>query len=296
VLKTICPKKAMAFFVAFLILGMAASGRVFAQAAPQASPAGSGEAAIGSAEAAKPQKPRRKLPTGLLELQGFKYPVYLYVPEGLEQEKKYPLLVMVPSETDSAEKQLEYILPVAKSLECFVLATYNLWPKQGTPYEIDRWLLGIKNDMSKRFPIDASKIYAIGRNSGGSYAAYLITAYPEEFSGAALLGEAWEGPFMELLKPRVSAGDQMPVVAAFTADQQTTKIKNEKWVLEYQQKGYPVSVMDLPAGQDFDSSDFKVSLLEWLDQKSQSWKLIREEQHKTFKQRFKKGVKEFFEV
>lgn len=295
-LKTICPKKAIAFFAAFLILGCGGVETGFAQNSLQAAPSISNESGPDSAQVAQPQKPKRKLPTGLLELQGFKYPVYLYVPEGLEMEKKYPLLVMIPSETESAEKQLEYIMPVAKSLECFVLATYNLWPKQGMPYEIDKWLLKIKNDMTQRFPVDASKIYAIGRGSGGSYAAYLITAYPSEFSGAALLGEAWEGQFSELLKPRVSAGDQMPVVAAFTADQQANKTKNEKWVLEYQQKGYPVAVMELPDGENFDSSDFKVRLLEWLDQKGQAWKLVREEQNKTFKQRFKRGVKEFFEV
>lgn len=281
------PKKAVAFFVAFLIWGYAVTpGQGFAQTAP----------ALASADApAAAAKPKRKLPTGLLELSGYKVPVFLYVPEGLEADKKYPFLVMVPSETHPAEKQLEYILPVAKSLECFVLAV-NAWPKEGEPFIFDRWLLGVKNDAMMRFPIDSSKVYAIGLNLGGHYAAYLISAYPKDFSGAALLGEAWEGRYVQLFKPRASAGDQMPVVAAFTANQQDNKIKNEKWVLEYQQKGYPVHVMDVPAEQGFDSTDFKVSLLEWLDQKSQAWKLVREEQSKTFKQRFKKGVKEFFEV
>ena len=147
-----------------------------------------------------------------------------------------------------------------------------------------------------RFPVDPSKIYAIGLKSGGHYAAYLITSYPNDFSGAALIGEAWEGMYSPYLKPRGSAGEQMPVVAAFTANQQDTKTKNEKWVLEYQQKGYPVQLMTPAEGQDFNSDEFKVLLLEWLDQKGQAWKLIREEKNKTFKQRFKKGVKEFFVV
>ena len=78
---------------------------------------------------------------------------------------------MVPSETDSAEEQIDYMIPTAKSLECFVIAPYNNWP-QDTPYEIDRWLLKIKNEISLRYPIDSSKVFAMGRNRGGEYAAY----------------------------------------------------------------------------------------------------------------------------
>ena len=279
---------------ALLILGSLLAGNAFAQMTGAVTPAEK-SAQISSAQTAKAEKPKRTLPTGLLELKGFKDPVYLYSPEGLEADKKYPLLFMVPSESMPAEKQLEYILPTAKSLECFVLAT-SAWPREGTPYEFDRWLLKVKNDIVLRFPIDASKIYALGMNEGGHYAAYLITAYPEEFSGAALIGGAWEGQFTELLKPSSDAGKQMPVVAAFTTDQKDKQTQNEKWMLEYQQKGYPVQLLNPPVGQDFNSSEFKVSILEWLDQKGQAWKLVREEKNKTFKERFKKGVKDFFEV
>jgi len=288
-------RKKIKTFAAFLILAHLLNMSAFAQMSPVVAPSEPGSPSdVGSIK--ETEKPKRDLPTGLLELTGFKDPVFLYVPEGLEKDKKYPLLFMTPGESATAESSLEYILPTAKSLECFVLATGSLLPRQGIPFELDRWLLKIKNDLMQRFPIDPSKIYAIGRNSGGHYAAYLITAYPGDFSGAALVGEAWSGLFEDVLKPRVSAGDQMPVVVAFATDQQDTKIKNEKWVLEYQQKGYPVEVMVPPAGQDLNSPDFTVTLLEWLDKKSQAWKLIREEQNKTFKQRLKKGVKEFFEI
>ncbi len=280
---------------ALLILGCFLSGNAFAQAvAPAQAGEKSGQVAA-SDTVIKAEKPKRKLPSGLLELTGFKSQIFLYAPEGLEAEKKFPLLVMAPNDSYSAEKQLEYIVPVAKSLECFVLVL-NAWPKEGVPYEFDRWLLKVKNDIVMRFPIDPSKIYAIGLKSGGHYAAYLISAYPEDFSGAALIGEAWEGVYAPVIQPRTAAGQQMPVVAAFTADQQETKTKNEKWVLEYQQKGYPVQIMTPAEGQNFDSSEFKVAILEWLDQKGQAWKVVREEQNKTFKQRLKKGVKEFFEV
>ena len=288
-------RKEIASFAAFLILGHFLSGVALAQLATPMQSAKKNAPALASNETSEMEKPKRALPKGLLELKGFKDPVYLYAPEGLEADKKYPLLVMIPSQTDSPEKQLEYMVPTAKSLECFVLAPHNAWP-QDTPYEIDRWLLKVKNEIMQRFPIDPSKVFAIGRNSGGQYAAYLITAYPAEFSGAALIGEGWEGFFTSLLKPRKNAVDQMPVVAAFTADQQKQKTKNEKWVLEYQRLGYPVQIMTPPEGQDFNSPEFKVALLEWLDQKSKAWKLVREEKNKTLKQRLKKGIKDFFEV
>ncbi len=280
---------------ALLILGCFLTGHAFAQMPVATQPAEKSDSVVSSEAAVKPTKLKRKLPSGLLELTGFKSQVFLYAPEGLETEKKYPLLVMVPNDSYTAEKQLEYIVPTAKSLECFVLVL-NAWPKESVPFDFDRWLLKVKNDITLRFPVDPSKIYAIGLKSGGHYAAYLISSYPDEFSGAALIGEAWEGIYAPVLRPRVNAGQQMPVVAAFTADQKDIQTQNEKWVLEYQQKGYPVQVLNPPAGQDFNSPEFKVSILEWLDQKGQAWKLIREEQNKTFKQRFKKGVKDFFEV
>ena len=281
---------------ALLILGCFLTGNAFAQMSVSPASSEKGDMASSVEAPIQAEKPKRKLPTGLLELTGFNDPVYFYSPEGLEADKKYPLIVMVPGEGMPAEKLLEYILPTAKSLECFVLAT-STWPRDGgAPTTLDSWLLKVKNDITLRFPIDSSKIYAFGVNAGGHYAAYLITAYPNDFSGAALVGEAWEGLFTDLLVPSSDAGKQMPVVAAFTADQKDKQIQNEKWVLEYQRKGYPVQVMNPPEGQDLNSSEFKVALLEWLDQKGQAWKLIREEKNKTFKQRFKKGVKEFFEV
>ena len=285
-------RKETVSFSAFLILGCFLTSAAFAQ---MTAPVHAAEQKDTASSQTQIEKPKRKLPTGLLQLQGFKDPVYLYVPEGLEAEKKYPLLVMVPSETHTPEEQLEYMVPTAKSLECFVLAPHNTWPKD-TPYEIDKWLLKVKSEIMSRFPIDSSKVFAIGRDYGAQYAAYLVTAYPEEFSGAALMGEAWEGPFTSLLKPRQNAVEQLPVVAAFTADQQNQKTKNEKWVLEYQRLGYPVQVMTPPEGQDFNSPEFKVAVLEWLDQKAKAWKLVREEKNKTLKQRLKKGIKDFFEV
>lgn len=279
---------------ALLILGCFLAGNAFAQMSVAPSSSEKGDMA-GSVEApVQAEKPRRKLPTGLLELTGFKTKVYPYSPEGLEADKKYPLLFMIPSEGMSEQELLEYILPTAKSLECYVLVVGG-WPR-GASSIFDQWLLKVKNDITLRFPIDLSKIYAFGIEKGGHYAAYLATVYPDEFSGVALLGDAWEGEYSQLLTPSSDAGKQMPVVAAFTADQKDKQIQNEKWVLEYQRKGYPVQVVNPPEGQDLNSSEFKVSILEWLDQKGQAWKLIREEKNKTFKQRFKKGVKEFFEV
>lgn len=275
------------FLAAFLILGNVGIGSGLAQSALAFS-----DKRVASSEVVKP---KRKLPTGLLELKGFKYLVYVYVPAGLETDRKYPLLFMVPSETDTAEKQLEAMIPLAKSLECFLLVPHNVWSKD-TPFENDRWLLKIKNEVIPRFPIDPSRVYAIGRNSGGHYAAYLITAYPNEFSAAALLGEAWEGSFSKLLKPRKSVGQQMPVVAAFPADQPQKKQINEKWALEYQRLGYPVQIMDVPAGQNINSDEFKSQVIQWLDQKGQAWKLIRDQKNKSFKQRFKRGIADFFAV
>ena len=133
------PRNRNSFFAAFLILVSVFLRPAFAQVAAGTI---SSTATNAVSNAAQAEKPKQKLPVGISEITGYQYPVYLYAPKTIQSNKKYPLLFMVPSQTDTAEKQLEAMIPVAKSLECFVLAPYNAWP-QDVPFDTDRWLLKV---------------------------------------------------------------------------------------------------------------------------------------------------------
>ena len=235
-------------------------------------------------------------PSGLLQVEGFKYPVYLFVPKDYKLDRTYSMILIAPAEFIKAEQQIEYLTGLAQRKSVFILAPYVLWPKSGTvPYSLDEWLLSVKKDMVQRFPINKKRVYLVGKGSGAQYAAYLAVKYPHEFAAAALLGEAWDGPFSKLVEPRPGALDQIPFYVALKADGDA-KLRNQVWFDKLQQKGYPIHLVNYKTDEELDSLDFKKSFFEWIEETSQSWAVAAASSQKNWKGKFKKGVKDFFAV
>ena len=256
---------------------------------PEAIPAG--EIIPGEATTSSPV-----VPSGLLEVDGYKYPVYLFVPKDYKTDRTYAMIMIAPAEFAKAEKQIEYLTGLAQRKSLFILAPYVLWPKSGTtPYTLDEWLLYVKNDIMGRFPIDKKRVFLVGRGSGAQYAGYLAVKYPHEFSAAALLSEAWDGPFSKLVDPQSSAADQMPFYIALKAGGDA-KARNQAWFDKFQQKGYPIHLVDYKMDEELDQLEFKKSVFDWLEANSQNWAVSVASSRKTWKGKFKKGVKDFFAV
>lgn len=235
-------------------------------------------------------------PSGLLEVNGFKYPVYLFVPKDYKTDRAYAMIMIAPAEFVKAEQQIEYLTGLAQRKSIFILAPYVLWPKSGaTPYSLDDWLLSVKKEVLQRFPINKKRVYLLGKGSGAQYAAYFAVKYPQEFAAAALLGEAWDGPFSKLVEPRSDAMDQLPFYVALKADGDA-QARNQAWFDKLQQKGYPVHLVDYKTDEELDQLDFKKAVFEWLEATSQSWAVSQAESQKGWKGKFKKGVKDFFAV
>jgi pimeloyl-ACP methyl ester carboxylesterase len=256
---------------------------------PEAIPAGEIIPGAGPASSAT-------VPSGLLEVDGYKYPVYLFVPKDYKLDRTYAMIMIAPAEFAKAEQQIEYLTGLAQRKSLFILAPYVLWPKSGTtPYTLDEWLLSVKKDILERFPINKKRVYLVGKGSGAQYAGYLAVKYPQEFSAVALLGEAWDGPFSQLVDPQSDAVDQVPFYVALKADGDA-KARNQAWFDKLQQKGYPIHLVDYQTDAELDQLDFKKSVFDWLEATSQSWAVSAANSQTGWKGKFKKGVKDFFVV
>jgi len=235
-------------------------------------------------------------PSGLVEVSGYKYPVYLFAPKDYKTDRTYAMIMLAPAESAKAEQQVEYLTGLAQRRSIFILSPYVLWPKEGdTPYTLDQWLLTVKKDVIERFPIDRKRVYLVGKGSGAHYAAYMAVKYPREFAAVALLGEAWDGQFSQLVDPRKDAVNQVPFFVALKAGSDA-KARNQVWFDKLQQYGYPLHLVEYQTDDEPNQIEFKKTAFEWMESMSKSWKASVAQSQQGWKGKFKKGVKDFFAV
>ncbi|MDD5226627.1 MAG: hypothetical protein PHV97_05555 [Candidatus Omnitrophica bacterium] len=280
-----------------------------AQSAPASVPPVQGIPAVASAKKPVPVAPKTASkempadqvftasnPSGLVEVSGYKYPVFLFAPKDYKTDRTYAMIMVAPAENAKAEQQIEYLTGLAQRRSIFILAPYVLWPKQGdTPYRLDEWLLTVKKDVMERFPISKKRVYLVGKDLGGHYAAYMAIKYPKEFAAAALLGQAWDGPFSQLIDPKSGAANQVPFFVALKAGGDV-RDRNQVWFDKLQQKGYPLHLVDYKTDEEFNDLEFKKTVFDWMEAAGQSWEATVAQSHQGWKGKFKKGVKDFFAV
>jgi len=235
-------------------------------------------------------------PYGVIEVKGYKYPVYLYAPKDYKTDRTYSLIMMAPAESVKAQEQIAYLTGLAQRRSVFILSPHVLWPKPGdTPYELDKWLFEVKRDIVERFPINRKRVYLFGKNSGAHYAAYLATQHPQEFSAVALFGEAWDGPFSQLIIPSSDPVKQVPFYIALKTGSDA-KARNQAWFDRLQKKGYVLYLTEYPTEETLNDLEFKKTAYEWLEEASQSWIAEVAKRHQGWKGQLKKGFREFFTV
>lgn len=248
-------------------------------------------------EKAQAPQPVNPFPTGLFQITDYKYPVLFYAPSEYRPDRTYPLVIVAPSEGAKAQEGIAYLKGLADRRSVFILSTEGVAPQSGsTPYALDDWLIQIKKDIMKRFPINSKKIYLLGRDTGAHYAAYLAVKYPQEFTGAALIGAAWAGVYEKLILPSSNPEKQMPFFIVFRADQADVQKKNEVWLAKFQAKGYPLKYTEVKNADETGALEFKKDMFDWLDTTSQSWSATVAKSRTGFKSKFKQGLKDFFAV
>jgi len=135
----------------------------------------------------------------------------------------------------------------------------------------------------------------VGKDSGAHYAAYMAIKYPKEFTAVALLGQAWDGPFSQLIDPRSDAADQVPFYVALKTDGDA-RSRNQAWFDKLQRKGYPIHLVDYKTDEELNDLEFKKSVFDWMEATGQSWETSVAQSQQSWKGKFKKGVKDFFAI
>ncbi len=233
--------------------------------------------------------------TGLIELKDFRYPVYMYVPENVKPGRLYPMVITIPDSGEDPDKTIAKWTGVADRMTMIILTpTYKRL--DDLPTSFDRWFFEVKSMAQSVYPINTHKIFLVGEKDGGAYASYLGITYPEEFSGLAVVNGPFGGPFKALMRYQSKSEGQLPVYVALQPKANEAVEPIEEQALEMQGKGYVVIVKQFDDSVDFNKREFKKELLDWLSEKSEDWQAVAKQEKKPFKEKFRRGVKEFFTV
>ncbi len=206
-------------------------------------------------------------PTGLFLLEE-KHPCYLFVPADYAPEKSWPLLLLLGGRGEDPKEVIEPWVEWAKKNGFLVLAASNLFNDRGEkPEAADRWFLQVKREMTERYRVNPSRVLLVGLGSGAHYAAYLGLNYPNEFSGAALIGTAWPGPLEPVMVPPVSETRRISFYLALDPQgEEFSKVESKSRQLEA--VGCRITFEPLKAGQEL--SGVRESILRWFLQNSES--------------------------
>ncbi len=227
-------------------------------------------------------------------MTGFNYPVFIYVPEHLEPGKRYPLVVVLPDAGEEAKEAIERWSGTAKRMS-FIVLTPTYQRLEDLPEKYDRWFFEVKSLAASMYPVNPQKIFLVGGEAGADYAIYAGINYPEEFSGVAALEGTMGGPFSKILNYQESRDKQVPIfVAMREAEARDDEV--EARALRLQEKGYLIEVETYGEETDFSKRDFQIELIRWLDEKSQHWDRLMQEEDKTLGDKIRRGVREFFTV
>lgn len=234
------------------------------------------------------------MPTGLVELDE-RYPVFMYVPQNYKADRNYPMMVVVPDASETAEEHIQKWTGVAQRTSMILLCATNLWPED-TPYSMDEWLLEIKNDLIKRYRVNPTRVYLTGFGAGAHYAAYLGVNYPKEFSAVGLIGGSWTGQFEKLLRFESRPKKQLPFLIVVPEDNPELMITVEKEASDIEGKGYMIALMKTADKEALESMETKKNVLEWMRENSQVWSAKRSESGKSLKEKTYKWMEEFLSV
>ena len=233
-----------------------------------------------------------KFPTGLLQLEK-KHAYYLFIPQDYSPEKSWPIVFLIGKRGEDPKEVIEPWVEWAKRNQFLIAAPPNLTPEKDVPASADEWLLDLKKEIAERYKIDPLKTFVIGLDAGAHYAAYLGTRYPGQFSAAALIHEAWSGPYEKLIKPSSDRKRQISFYVSMDPKEEKFS-KVEKRALEFENKGYRITFEPLKSGEDL--SALRDRLSQWFQEDADARSVLTKRPRKTMKEKVNGFFSDFFEV
>lgn len=109
----------------------------------------------------------------------------LYVPPGVEEGKRYPLIVVLHGSHGNVDAPIRWWRDIASQRNCFVCAPKShgmSWPLADQSH-VTRIVAEIERD----FPIDPKRVLLTGVSDGGTYSYVLGFKHPDVFSAIAVV-------------------------------------------------------------------------------------------------------------
>ena len=122
-------------------------------------------------------------------------PVYAYLPEALEEGKRYPLVIALNCTTGDPQGEVTgngWDAVVREDDVIVVAPTYNdyaTWSETG-------YIKSVIDDAVSRYPVEPGRIYATGFSNGGALSGALAATYPDLLAGISAMG--WMIPLGEM--------------------------------------------------------------------------------------------------
>ncbi len=233
------------------------------------------------------------LPTGLVKLDDFRYPVYVSVPEDYRAGKSLSMILVIPDGKDSLKKTASSWSSMDGADRFLIVVPEVKFPQDDVPYKTDDWLLNVKKTLALRY--GTHLIYLVGKGTKAHYAAYLGLKYPQEFSAVMLLGDSWVGPFEKLTKLSERPKKQEPFFVALPEKDKKAAAVQERAQLLLS-KGYPIRVVMLEQAGEEDTSSFRKDMLTWGEKAVvEQAEKIKQNQGK-FQEKFSTALEDFFAV
>ncbi len=125
----------------------------------------------------------------------------LYVPKGIQENQKLPLVVMLHGCTQDPDDFAAGTQMNLQADEELCLVLYPAQPNSANPNKCWNWfketdqrcdtgepslIAGMTRQVMSRYPVDAKRVYVAGLSAGGAMAAIMGAAYPDLFAAACV--------------------------------------------------------------------------------------------------------------
>lgn len=192
----------------------------------------------------------------------------LFIPEGYNPSKSYPLVLFIPDSslvgkgTEAALTQGYGGIVWATEAEQLKHQSFVLVPSYTETLTTDNWETGEEVEMTVRllknvisqYSIDEKRLYATGQSMGCMTTMYLNIQYPDLFAASLFVGGQWDENALEVLKnekffyivaqgdPKASAG-----MAALkpVLEHAGTRIASAVWNAQWSDEEFDSAVSDL---------------------------------------------------
>ncbi len=237
------------------------------------------------------------LPPGVAQLEDFRYPVYVFEPQGFKKSRQPAALIVIG---DAPEKTIQAWMPAAAKKNLLVVSPEMRLRDDDVSTNSDDRLLNLKKEIWLRYKV--KRFFLAGEDMKAHYAAYFGLKYPDAFDSVGAIGASWVGPFEKLVRYSDKPKNQAPFFIVIK-DKDPLFLDIQQRAEELRSKGYEFRLVVLDKKGEEKSPALKNDLLQWMMGRQVVAEMVaaktaaqKSPPQRPWKAKFSKVVEEFFAV